>query len=75
MHGDNLDITPLDEQTARTHMAALFRLTAREGLHEGISNHFSYALSENGQRCLMNPYAALSRHKAGDNSIRYRRPI
>ena len=38
MHGDNLDITPLDEQTARTHMAALFRLTAREGLHEGISN-------------------------------------
>ena len=50
MHGDNLDITPLDEQTARTHMAALFRLTAREGLHEGISNHFSYALSEDGQR-------------------------
>ena len=26
MHGDNLDITPLDEQTARTHMAALFGL-------------------------------------------------
>jgi ribulose-5-phosphate 4-epimerase/fuculose-1-phosphate aldolase len=37
-------------------MAALLRLTAREGLHEGISNHFRYALSENGQRFLMNPY-------------------
>ena len=67
MHGDNLDITPLDEQTARTHMAALFRLTAREGLHEGISNHFSYALSEDGQRFLMNPYGVhFSAIKASD---------
>ena len=67
MHGDNLDITPLDEQTARTQMATLFRLTAREGLHEGISNHFSYALSEDGQRFLMNPYGAhFSAMKASD---------
>ena len=37
-------------------MAALFWLTTREGLHEGISNHFSYALPEDGQRFLMNSY-------------------
>ena len=46
----------LDEAQARVQMAALFRLAAREGLHEGISNHFSYAVSEDGQQFLMNPY-------------------
>jgi len=56
-----------DENTARIQMAALFRLAAREGLHEGISNHFSYALSEDGQRFLMNPYGIhFSQIKASD---------
>lgn len=57
----------LDEEQARIEMAALFRLAAREGLHEGISNHFSYALSEDGQRFLMNPYGIhFSQIKASD---------
>jgi len=57
----------LDEARARVQMAALFRLAAREGLHEGISNHFSYALSEDGQRFLMNPYGIhFSQIKASD---------
>ena len=32
--------TDLDE--ARRDLAAIFRWTAREGMHEGIANHFSY---------------------------------
>ena len=57
----------LDEAEARVQMAALFRLAAREGLHEGISNHFSYAVSEDGQQFLMNPYGIhFSQIKASD---------
>lgn len=56
-----------DEATARVEMAALFRLTALEGLHEGISNHFSYALSDDGHRFLINPYGVhFSMMKASD---------
>ncbi len=40
----------------RRDMAALFRWTAREGLHEGIANHYSCAISADGQQFLMNPY-------------------
>lgn len=55
------------EQTARIEMAALFRLAAREHLHEGISNHFSYAFDENSHRFLMNPYGIhFSQIKASD---------
>lgn len=55
------------ERTARTELAALFRLAAREDLHEGISNHFSYAIDETGQRFLMNPYGIhFSQIKASD---------
>ena len=39
--------TDLDE--ARRDLAAIFRWTAREGMHEGIANHFSYAVSDDGQ--------------------------
>ncbi len=41
---------------ARIEMAALFRAAAYEGLHEGISNHFSYAIGADGQQFLINPY-------------------
>lgn len=44
------------ELELRCDMAALFRWSAREGLHEGIANHFSCAVSEDGQQFLMNPY-------------------
>ena len=44
----------LDE--ARRDLAAIFRWSARESMHEGIANHFSYAVSEDGQAFLMNPF-------------------
>lgn len=58
---------PLSQEIARRQMAALFRIVAREGLHEGISNHFSYALSDDGQTFLMNPYGVhFSQMKSSD---------
>jgi len=52
---------------ARRDMAALFRWTARERLHEGIANHFSMAVTADGQEFLMNPYGIhFSKIKAGD---------
>ena len=49
----NFDV---DIDEARRDMAALFRWTARERLHEGIANHFSMAVTSDGQSFLMNPY-------------------
>ena len=40
-------IVDIDE--ARCDLAAIFRWTARESMHEGIANHFSYAVSDDGQ--------------------------
>ena len=37
-------IVDIDE--ARRDLAAIFRWTARESMHEGIANHFSYAISD-----------------------------
>ena len=57
--------TDLDE--ARRDLAAIFRWTAREGMHEGIANHFSYAVSDDGQMFLMNPFGIhFSKLKASD---------
>ena len=57
----------VDITEARRDMAALFRWTARENLHEGIANHFSMAVSADGQRFLMNPYGIhFSKIRAGD---------
>ena len=56
-----------NELELRRDMAALFRWTARENMHEGIANHFSCALSEDGQVFLMNPYGVhFSKMKASD---------
>ncbi|NMM43659.1 hypothetical protein HH303_04160 [Rhodospirillaceae bacterium KN72] len=41
---------------ARRDLAAALRYTARLGLHEGIANHYSLAVSDDGRRFLMNPY-------------------
>lgn len=58
-------IVDLDE--ARRDMAAIFRWTAREHLHEGVSNHFSFAVSDDGQHFLMNPFGIhFSKMKASD---------
>jgi ribulose-5-phosphate 4-epimerase/fuculose-1-phosphate aldolase len=41
---------------ARTDLAAALRLAARLGLHEGICNHFSYAVPGGDDRFLLNPH-------------------
>ncbi|MGI9410221.1 MAG: class II aldolase and adducin N-terminal domain-containing protein [Hyphomicrobiaceae bacterium] len=40
----------------RQQLAAALRWTARLNLHEGIANHFSLAVSDDGATFLMNPY-------------------
>lgn len=42
-------------QTDRVNLAAAFRSAERLGLHEGIDNHFSYAVEPDGHRFLVNP--------------------
>ena len=39
----------------RADLAAAFRWTARLNMHEAVANHFSYAVSEDGTRFLINP--------------------
>ena len=40
----------------RADLAAAFRWTARLKMHEGIANHFSLAVSDDGSSFLMNPF-------------------
>jgi len=57
----------VDIEEARRDLAAIFRWTARQDMHEGISNHFSYAVSDDGQLFLMNPFGIhFSKLKASD---------
>ena len=44
-----------DEETLRVELAAVFRLAARFGWSESVANHFSAAVSEDGQKFLLNP--------------------
>ena len=51
----------------RVDMAAAFRWTARLNMHEGVANHFSLAINDDGTRFLMNPNQMhFSRIKASD---------
>ena len=56
----------IDRDEARRDLAAIFRWTARENMHEGVANHFSYAISDDGQRFLMNPAPAFLEMQASD---------
>jgi len=57
----------LDHWTDRVDLAAAFRWTARLGMHEGVANHFSLSVDENGRRFLMNPNQVhFSRIRASD---------
>ncbi|QQP41838.1 Hypothetical protein FKW44_016316 [Caligus rogercresseyi] len=47
-------------------MAAAFRLTAREDMHEGVANHFSLAVNDAGTQFLINPKKHFSVMKASD---------
>ena len=40
----------------RVELAAAFRWAARLGFHEGVCNHFSVAVSDSGDRFLVNPH-------------------
>jgi ribulose-5-phosphate 4-epimerase/fuculose-1-phosphate aldolase len=40
----------------RVELAAALRWAARVGLHEGVCNHFSLAVSDDGRRFLVNPW-------------------
>jgi len=51
----------------RTDLAAAFRWSARLDLHEGVANHFSLAVNDDGSRFLMNPNQVhFSRIRASD---------
>ena len=57
----------IDHWNERVDLAAAFRWTARLGMHEGVANHFSLAVNEDGTQFLMNPNQAhFSRIKASD---------
>jgi ribulose-5-phosphate 4-epimerase/fuculose-1-phosphate aldolase len=44
-----------DETQLRIDLAAAFRLAARADWHEGVANHFSAAVSNDGKKFLINP--------------------
>ena len=51
----------------RVDLAAAFRWTARLNMHEGVANHFSLAVNEDGSKFLINPNMMhFSRIKASD---------
>jgi len=57
----------MDHWQERVDMAAAFRWTARLNLHEGVANHFSLAINDDGTQFLMNPNQKhFSRIKATD---------
>ena len=56
----------MDHAAARQDLAATFRWTAREDMHEAIANHFSLAVNEDGTKFLINPKRHFSRMKASD---------
>lgn len=43
------------EQQLRVQLAAAFRMVAHLDWHEGVANHFSVAVSDDGKRFLLNP--------------------
>ena len=60
----NADVSHRDE---RIDLACAFRWTARLDMHEGVANHFSLAVSEDGSKFLVNPNGShFSRVKASD---------
>jgi|TARA_B110000263_G_scaffold198840_1_gene177783 ribulose-5-phosphate 4-epimerase/fuculose-1-phosphate aldolase len=57
----------IDNWNERVDLAAAFRCTADLNMHEGVANHFSFAINPNGTKFLMNPdQMHFSRIKASD---------
>ena len=42
----------------RINLAAAFRMTARLNMDEGVGNHFSFAVSDDGSQFLVNPFGS-----------------
>jgi ribulose-5-phosphate 4-epimerase/fuculose-1-phosphate aldolase len=51
----NAPLANIDHWAERVDLAAAFRWTARLNLHEGVANHFSLSINDDGTRFLMNP--------------------
>jgi ribulose-5-phosphate 4-epimerase/fuculose-1-phosphate aldolase len=47
----------MDNTQARADLAAAFRIAVKMNWHEGVANHFSLAVNDDGTRFLMNPNA------------------
>lgn len=59
--------TNIDHWNERVDLAAAFRWTARLNMHEGVANHFSFAVNNDGTQFLMNPNQMhFARIKASD---------
>jgi len=56
----------MDIAQTRAEMAAAFRWTAREDMHEGVANHFSMAINDDGSQFLINPKRHFSIMRASD---------
>lgn len=55
-NADNIvSIEDKNEQQLRIDLAAALRLAARADWHEGVANHFSAAVSDDGKQFLINP--------------------
>lgn len=64
---DTARIPNIDHWTERCDLAAAFRWTARLNMHEGVANHFSLAVNDDGTQFLMNPNQKhFSRVRASD---------
>jgi len=67
-----MSVTPIHQvenslAEERRDLATAFRWTARLNMHEGIANHFSLAVSDDGTRFLLNPYGRhFSQMRASD---------
>ena len=52
---------------ARCDLVAIFGGSARGSMHEGIANHFSYAISDDGEQFLMGRFGVhFSKMQASD---------
>ncbi|WGW03943.1 class II aldolase and adducin N-terminal domain-containing protein [Tropicibacter oceani] len=60
-------IANIEHWEERCDLAAAFRWTARMNMHEGVANHFSLSVNEDGTKFLMNPNLKhFSRIRASD---------
>ena len=59
----------MEHAEIRADMAASFRWCARLGLNEGIANHFSVAVNEDGTRFLVNPEGKYWSHLSASDMV------